>query len=86
MMDKVNYRNILANASYHASILLKGLVRTLYGSLIACLFGVSVYGFASIGNETGYLAVFDFIAALATLAVGVCNMYCLGKKKGRAKK
>lgn len=85
-MDKVKIRNTLANASYHASILLKGLTRTLYGALIAGLIGISVYGFLSIANEDGYLAVFDFVASVATLLVAVCNMYCIGMKKGRGKK
>lgn len=85
-MDKVKIRNILANASYHASILLKGLARTLYGALIAGLFGVAFYGFLRIANEDGYLAVFDFIASVATFVVAVFNMYCIGIKKGRAKK
>lgn len=84
-MDKVKIRNILAHASYHASILFKGFTRTLMGALIAGLFGIAIYGFVSIANEDGYIAVFDFIASLATLLVAVCNMYCLGKK-GRAKK
>ena len=85
-MDKVKIHNILANASFHASILLKGLARTLYGSLIAGLIGVSFYGFVSIANEDGYLAVFDFIASVATIVVAVCNMYCLGLKKRSGKK
>ena len=85
-MNKINIRNILANASFHASILINGLARTLYGALIAGLIGVSVYGFVSIRSETGYIAVFDFIAAIATLVVALCNMYCIGKKKGRGKK
>lgn len=85
-MDKVKIRNTLANASYHASILLKGLTRTLYGALIAGLFGFAFFGFVSIANEDGYVAVFDFVASVATLAVAVCNMYYIGSKKGRGKK
>ena len=84
-MDKVKIQNILANASFHASILLKGLARTLYGSLIAGLIGVSFYGFVSIGSESGYLAVFDFIASVATIVVALCNMYCLGRKRSGKK-
>ena len=83
-MDKI--KTFLANASFHASVLLSGLARTLYGSLIAGLIGVSIYGFISIANEDGYIAVFDFIASVATLTVAVFNMYCIGKKKRSGKK
>lgn len=85
-MNKINIREKLAEAGFHAGILLKGFARTLYGSLIAVLIGVACYGFIKIESETGYIAVFDFIAACATLVVAICNMYCIGQKKGRAKK
>ena len=80
------FRNAMEPASFHARILLNGLVRTIYGSLIAILVGVSIYGFMSIGNETGYTAVCDFIASVATLVVALCNMYSIGKKRKGGKK
>lgn len=80
------FRNAMEQASFHARILLNGLVRTIYGSLIAILVGVSIYGFVSIASEDGYIAVFDFIASVATLAVAVFNMYCIGKKKRGGKR
>lgn len=86
MNIKTKFQNAMITASFHASILLKGLARTLYGALIAGLICIAFYGFVSIANEDGYLAVFDFIASIATLAVAVFNMYCLGLKKGRGKK
>ena len=81
-----NIKNRLANARFHASILLKGLARTLYGTLIAVLIGVAIYGFVSIASEDGYIAVFDFIASVATLCVAIFNMYCIGMKKRSGKK
>lgn len=86
MDNKIKFQNAMITAGFHASILLRGLGRTLYGALIAGLFGIAFYGFASIANEDGYIAVFDFIASVATLAVAVCNMYGFGFKKGRGKK
>ena len=86
MDNKTKFQNAMITAGFHASILLRGLVRTLYGALIAGLFGIAFYGFFSIANEDGYIAVFDFIASVATLAVAVCNMYCIGFKKGRGNK
>ena len=73
--------NVLEQIKFHSSILLKGLIRTIYGALIAGLIGISIYGFIVIEGETGYLAVFDFIAACATMTVAVCNLYLMGGKK-----
>jgi hypothetical protein len=84
-MKKFNFGNFFEALGYHGSILVRGIARTLYGALIAGLIGISVYGFVSIRNEAGYIAVFDFIAACATLAVALSNMYMLGvvRKKGK---
>lgn len=73
--------NVLEQIKFHSGILLKGLIRTIYGALIAGLIGISIYGFIVIEGETGYLAVFDFIAACATMTVAVCNLYLMGGKK-----
>lgn len=73
--------NVLEQIKFHSGILLKGFVRTAYGALIAGLIGISIYGFVAIEGESGYIAVFDFIAACATLTVAVCNLYVIGGKK-----
>jgi hypothetical protein len=54
--------------------------------LIAGLFVLAGYGFASIKSEAGYVAVFDFVASCATITVAVCNVYLLGVKKRGGKK
>lgn len=84
-MKKVNFSNFIEALGFHVSILVRGIGRTLYGALIAGLIGISIYGFASIRNEAGYIAVFDFIASCATLTVALCNVYLLGvvRKKGK---
>lgn len=84
-MDKIKFQNAMESIRFHGSIILRGFARTLMGALIAGLIAVAIYGFICIASEDGYIAVFDFIASVATLLVAVCNMYCLGKK-GRAKK
>ena len=86
MDNKIKFQNAMITAGFHATNLLRGLVRTIYGALIAGLFGIAFYGFVSIASEDGYIAVCDFIASVATLVVAVCNMYCIGMKKGRGKK
>ena len=85
-MDKIKLQNAMITARFHANILLKGLARTLYGSLNAVLFGVSFYGFVRLANENGYLAVVDFIASIATFAIAVMNVYCIGIMKRGGKK
>ena len=75
------FTRVAESIKFHSGILLKGLVRTVYGALIAGLIGISIYGFVAIEGESGYIAVFDFIAACATLTVAVCNLYVIGGKK-----
>lgn len=79
-------KKILEEAKFHAGIVLKGFVRTVYGALVCGLLAIAVYGFISIKGETGYLAVGDFVASCATLAVALCNVYFLGMKKRGGKK
>lgn len=74
-------KKILEQVKFHGGIVLRGFVRTIYGALVAGLLACAVYGFIGISGEAGYMAVCDFIAACATLAVAVCNMYCIGSKK-----
>lgn len=82
----INFERFLKQAKFHLGILLRGLSRTLYGTLIAGLFGIAIYGFVLIKGENGYAAVFDFVAAIATLAVALANAYALGGRRKGAKK
>ena len=84
-MEKVKFQKTVACIKFHANILLRGFGRTMYGVLIAGLIGSAIYGYITIANESGYAAVCDFIASTATLLVALCNMYCLGKKRGGKK-
>lgn len=82
----MKFKNILEQAKFHGSIVLKGFVRTVYGALISGLLAIAVYGFISINGEAGYMAVGDFVASCATLVVAMCNVYFLGMKKRGGKK
>ena len=84
-MENVKFQKTLAGIKFHTNILLRGFGRTLYSMLIAGLIGSAIYGYISIAHESGYAAVCDFIASTATLLVALCNMYCLGKKRGGKK-
>ena len=83
---KTNIEKFLRQANFHLGIVLRGLVRTLYGSFIAGLIAIAIYGFVLIKSESGYAAVFDFIAAIATLVVALANAYWLGGKRKGGKK
>jgi hypothetical protein len=63
---------------YNAKTLLRGLVRVIWGALNAGLIGLAVYGFTSIPNEGGYVAVCDFIATIAVLVLAFVSVYMLG--------
>lgn len=85
-MKNVNFKKVMKQVKFHTDILLRGLARTLYGTLIAGLMGFAVYGFILIKSEGGYAAVFDFIAACAMVTLALVNAYLLGIKRRGAKK
>lgn len=77
----IDFRKTVDWARHLVLTVLRGFIRTVYGTLVAGLIGISIYGFIAIESESGYIAVFDFIAACATLTVAVCNLYVMGGKK-----
>ena len=85
-MKSVNFKKVLKQVKFHAEIMLRGLARTLYGTVIAGLIAFAVYGFILIKSEGGYAAVFDFIAACAMLLLAMANAYLLGSKRRGGKK
>lgn len=82
----MNFEKVMKPAKFHLEILLRGLGRTLYGAFITGLIAFAVYGFVLIKSEGGYAAVFDFVAAVATLVVALANAYVLGRKRKGGKK
>lgn len=82
----MKFNNVFKMAKHHTNILLRGIARTIYGAFITGLFGVAIFGFVLIKGEAGYAAVFDFIAAIATLIVALANAYALGCKRKGGKK
>ena len=61
-----------------AKTVIKGLVRMVCGVAIACAYGAAVWGFFMTHREGGYLAVLDFMASTASLAVAVAGSYAMG--------
>ena len=85
-MEAVQIKKDLANVKFHARIAWRGFCRTVYGASVAGLIAMAIYGFISVTTETGWIAVFDFIAACATTVVALANMYLIGGRKKGGKK
>ena len=77
----MNVRYLCRFIAYHSKIILRGLAKVLYGAAVAGLIGLSVYGFTAIPSEGGYVAVCDFIAAMATLVVALNGAYAFGARR-----
>ena len=84
-MEALQIKKALKTAKFHAKIAWRGFCRTLYGSVVAGLIALAIYGFVSVTTETGWTAVCDFIASCATLVVALSNMYLIGERKKVAK-
>lgn len=85
-MEKVNFKKVLSIVKFHATVMARGFARTLYGAAVAGLILIAGYGFVVIQSETGYAAVCDFVAAIATAVVALSNMYFIGQKKRGGKR
>lgn len=81
-MKSEKLREVLERIAYHGGILLKGLSRTIYGTVVSLAIGMSVYGFITTESEAGYIAVSDFVGSCTLLVIGLLNVYVMGGKKG----
>lgn len=70
---------------YHGKIALKGFVRMIFGAGTACLLALAVYGLVMVSSESGWAAVCDFVASVATAVVGLACMYIQGGRCKRTK-
>ena len=80
-MEVARIKIAFAKVKFHARVLWRGFCRTVYGSLIALLIAMAIYGFVSITSKTGWAAVWRFVVACVLLAEGIGNMYFMGRKK-----
>lgn len=82
-----NFKIVAKTAWFHTKVLLKGLKRVVLGASTAGLIAFAVYGFYMIPSEGGYAAVLDFVAAIATMTLGMLCMYAMGAgyKRGAKK-
>ena len=70
-----------AKVKFHARILCRGFLRTVYGALIAGLIAMAIYGFVSASKEAGWDAVFDYVVSAVLLLESIGNMYFMGRLK-----
>ena len=84
-MEATNIKKAWKAIKFHSKIAWRGFCRTMYGTAVAGLIALAIYGFVSVTNETGWTAVCDFIASCATLVVALANMYWIGGRKKGAK-
>ena len=84
-MEAVQIKKAWNAVLFPTKIAWRGFCRTLYGSAVAGLIAMAVYGFVSVTNESGWTAVCDFIASCATLVIALGNMYLIGSRKRGAR-
>ena len=84
-MEKEKIQKTIANVRFHTKIVIRGLLRTLYGAAAAGLIAMAVFGFVCIGNEGGWAAVCDFITSFTALIVAALNIYVMGRPRKAAK-
>lgn len=83
---QLSFKKTMGRMIHHGKILLRGLAKTVYGTAVAGLVGLSVYGFVMIPSEGGYTAVCEFVVASLTMGMACGAMYAFGgcrKKHGR---
>ena len=80
-MEAARIKMAFAKFKFHARILWRGFLRTVYGALIAGLIAMAIYGFASARNEAGWEEVFDYIVSSVLLLESIGNMYFIGRLK-----
>ena len=82
----INVKRFMRTVRFHGRVLLKGMMTMLFGTATAGLMGLAVYGFIIVGSDGGYMAVGDFLVAIATLILAGSCMYAMGCGKKGAKK
>ena len=80
-MEAARIKMAFARAKFHARILWRGFLRTVYGALIAGLIAMAIYGVVSAQNEAGWEEVFDYIVSTVLLVESIGNMYFIGRRK-----
>lgn len=67
----------------YMKILLRGFLKTVYGTLTTAFFAGAVYVFTLIPSEGGYTAVCAFMVATMMLVMACRAMYAFGCRRGK---
>lgn len=67
----------------YMKILLRGFLKTMYGTLTTAFFAGAVYIFTLIPSEGGYTAVCTFMVATLMLLMACRAMYAFGYRRGK---
>ena len=82
---KNDFREVIKRIARHGKIMLRGIVKVVYGAVVVGMICAAVYGFTVIPAEGGYAAVLDFTTAAAILIAALVAVYSAGggkRKKG----
>ena len=63
--------------------LMRGFLKTMYGTLTTAFFAEAVYIFTLIPSEGGYTAVCAFMVAILMLVLACRAMYAFGCRRGK---
>lgn len=85
-MEAARIKMAFSNVKFHARILWRGFLRTVYGALIAGLIAMAIYGFVSAQNEAGLEAVFDYVVSAVLLIEAIGNMHFMGRRNNGSTK
>lgn len=75
---KKYYKKAIRLIAFHGGVLLKGFIKMLYGTTVAMLATVAIYGFAGVPSEGGYIAVSNFLLSTCTMLVALGGIYLMG--------
>ncbi len=67
----------------HMKVLMRGFLKTMYGTLVTAFFAGAVYVFTLIPSEGGYTAVCAFMVATLMLLMACRAMYAFGYRRGK---
>lgn len=67
----------------HMKVLMRGFLKTMYGTLVTAFFAGAVYVFTLIPSEGGYTAVCAFMVATLMLLMACRAMYAFGHRRGK---
>lgn len=83
-MEAVQIKKAWKAFKFHTKIAWRGFCKMVYGTATASLVALALFGFVSVTEESGWTAVFDFVASCAMMSVAFILMYVFGcgRKKG----